>query len=116
MLNVLVQGKLTADPRRREAINGNAYTTAQLAVDTPNGSILCGLIAFDTAGDRLAELHKGEALAATGEAKLTTWEKGGEHHMGLSVTVAEVLTLYAARKRRNKATSAQSDDRERAVA
>ena len=115
MLNVLVQGKLTGDPRKRTAANGNPYTTGLLAVDTANGSILCGLIAFDQAGERLAELHKGEALAVTGEGKLTTWEKGGEQHLGLSVTAAEVLSVYVGRKRRNKATAAQ-DDHARAIA
>lgn len=103
MLNVLVQGKLAGEPRTREASNGNPYTTAQLAVDTPNGSILCGLLAFGLAGERLSTLSKGDSLAATGEGKLTTWERGDEQHIGLSLTVAELLTVYVARQRRAKA-------------
>ena len=115
MLALMVQGKLTSDPRVRTAANGNPYTTATVGVDTANGSILTGLIAFDLAGERLAELHKGDAIAATGEGKITVWEKGGEQHTGLSVTVAEVLTLYVARKRRNKATAAHDGDNGRAA-
>jgi hypothetical protein len=118
MLNCLIQGKLTGEPRTRTAANGNPYTTVTVGVDTANGSILCGVIAFDLAGERLADLHKGDGIAATGEGKLTTWEKGGEQHLGLSVTAAEVLTVHVARKRRTRAAGAavQGGDGERAIA
>ena len=100
MLTMLAQGKLVSDPRSREAANGNPYVTASLACDTANGSILVGLLAFGVPAERLAALHKGDAVAASGEGKLTAWEKGGEQHHGLSLTVAELLSVYVARKRR----------------
>ena len=109
MLSVLVQGKLTADPRTREASNGNAYATASLACDTANGSVLVGLIAFGVAGERLAVLHKGDSVAATGEAKLSAWEKAGEQHHGLSVTAAELLSVYVSRQRRKNAAVAPAE-------
>lgn len=112
MLSVLVQGRLTTGPRTREAANGNAFTTAQLACDTDGGSVLVSVIAFGVAGERLAELRKGESVAASGNAKLTTWEKSGEQHSGLSVTAAEVLSVYVSRQRR-KSAAAQEDDHER---
>lgn len=105
MLSVLVQGRLTADPRTREASNGNPYTTAQLACETDGGSVLVGVIAFAAAGERLAALRKGESLAVSGTAKLTTWEKSGEQHCGLSVTAAEVLTVYVGRQRRSRSSA-----------
>lgn len=104
MLNVLVSGRLTSEPQRRTAANGNEYVTATAGVDTPGGSILVGLLAFEPASERLAQLRKGAAIAAAGEAKLTAWEKAGEQHHGLSVTVVELLTPYVARQRR-KATA-----------
>lgn len=105
MLSCLVQGKLATEPRTREASNGKPYVTASLACDTSNGSILVGLLAFGLAGERLAAMHKGDAIAATGEGKLTTWERDGESQHGLSVTVAELLTVYVARQRRAKAAA-----------
>ncbi len=55
----------------------------------------------------LLALHKGDALAIAGRAKLSSWTKDGEEKHGLSVVADRVLSAYAAGKARKAAREAE---------
>jgi single-stranded DNA-binding protein len=100
-LSILAQGTLTRDPDQRTSKSGKTFVTAQLRTPTEEDSVLISVICFDAAGcSKLERLKKGDAVAITGRAKPTTWEKSGEQHHGLSVVASGVLTTYEAGKRR----------------
>jgi single-stranded DNA-binding protein len=100
-LSILAQGAMTSDPMERTSNAGKPFVTAQLRVATYDESMLVSVICFDTtACDKLARLKKGDAVAVTGRAKPTAWEKNGEQRHGLSVVAGGVLTAYEAGKRR----------------
>jgi single-stranded DNA-binding protein len=102
-LNILAQGQLTRDPDQRTSKSGKTFITAQLRTPTEEDSVLISVICFDaSACSKLERLRKGDAIAITGRAKPTAWEKNGEQHHGLSVVASGVLTTYEAGKRRGK--------------
>jgi single-stranded DNA-binding protein len=93
----------------RQSFAGKTYATASMrvAIDGEE-AVLASLIAFsDTAVAALLALTKGDALAVSGRGKLTSWEKDGQQHHGLSVVADQVLTLYALDKRRKQTAEAQ---------
>jgi single-stranded DNA-binding protein len=105
-LSILAQGTLTRDPDQRTSKSGKTFVTAQLRTPTEEESVLISVICFDAAAcSNLERLRKGDAVAITGRAKPTMWEKNGEQHHGLSVVASGVLTAYEAGKRRGKAAT-----------
>jgi single-stranded DNA-binding protein len=95
---VLVSGALIADPQCREGAKG-PFTTATIRAGNGDEAILVSAIAFGAEGERLLEFVKGEALAVSGRARLTSWagRDGVEKH-GISV-VAEQITAAKPRPR-----------------
>lgn len=110
MLSVLLQGTLTAAPVRRTSSKGSNFATAQLRCAGEDGeSVFCSVITFaPEAVEALLALQKGDAVAITGEASLSTWQKDGEHRVGLRVTGTRVLTVYQASKRRKAAAGVEA--------
>lgn len=104
-LSVLASGTLVRDPERRTSTAGRAYATALLRVPCEGeDAVLVSLIAFSsTSAEALLAHAKGDSLAVTGRAKLTSWAKDGEQRHGLSVTVEGVLSPYQLEKRRSRA-------------
>lgn len=101
MIAALVQGDLISEPVIRTTAKGAPFVTATVRVPAGADALLVGIAAFDrTAGERLAKLHKGASLAAAGTLEATEWEKDGETRRGWRLTATEILTVYAARKRR----------------
>jgi single-stranded DNA-binding protein len=101
-LTVLAQGVLVADPQRRSG--KTEFATCAMRVATDDGPVLVNMIAFaPEAVAALLALSKGDSLAVTGKAKLTSWTRDGEEKHGLGVVAEQVLTLYQAGKRRERA-------------
>lgn len=101
MISALLQGDLIADPVQRTTAKGAPFVTATVRVPAGADALLVGIAAFDrTAGERLAKLQKGATVAAAGTLEATEWERNGETRKGWRLTATEVLSVYAARKRR----------------
>jgi len=109
MLNILATGTLVSDPRQRITAAGKAFATCQMRVPAEDSeATLVSAIAFNVdAVAAILALTKGDSCAIAGRAKLTSWEKGGEKRLGLSVVADQVLTIYQIEKRRKRATAAE---------
>lgn len=106
MIAALVQGDLISEPVERTTAKGAPFVTATVRVPAGADALLVGIATFDrTACERLAKLHKGATVAAAGTLEATEWEKDGETRRGWRLTATEVLTVYAARKRRETEAS-----------
>lgn len=105
MISALVVGELIADPVQRQTREGKPFTTATLRVPAGPESVLVGLATFsETASARLLQMTKGGAIAATGTLEVHAWvTRDGDERQGWRLTAVEVLTHYAATKRRKAA-------------
>jgi single-stranded DNA-binding protein len=103
MIAALIQGELAADPVTRSTVKGQPFVTASVRVPAGAEVLFIGIAAFDeTAGERLAKLHKGASIAAAGTLEATEWQsREGEPRKGWRLTATEVLSVYSARKRRD---------------
>ncbi len=100
-ITALVTGKLTADPDSRIGSNGKRFIVARVSAHNGDERVTVSVIAFGSVADQLAELGKGDAVAITGRAKVTTWANAdGATSSGLSVAADAVLTSYHVRRRR----------------
>lgn len=101
-IDVLIVGRLVADPVRRTGASGKPFTTARMGAATDGGeSVLCSVIAFGTAGEQLAALTKGDTLAIAGRATPKAWtDREGALKAGMDVVAEQVLSVYHLRKRR----------------
>jgi len=106
MIAALVKGDLISEPVERTTAKGAPFVTATVRVPAGADALLVGIATFDrTAGERLAKLHKGASVAAAGTLEATEWEKDGETRPGWRLTATEILTVYAARRRRETEAS-----------
>jgi single-stranded DNA-binding protein len=105
MIGAVVTGTLVADPVERTTSKGSRFVTATLRVAAGEDAIFVGLAAFDaTAADRLAQMRKGGVCSACGVLEQTSWTtKDGEGRTGWRLTANEVMTAYAATKKRRAA-------------
>lgn len=102
MISALIVGELVTEPTARTTSKGASYVTANMRVPAGAEALFVGVAAFErTAGERLLRLHKGASLAAAGALEATEWEKDGETRKGWRLTATEILSHYAARKRRD---------------
>jgi single-stranded DNA-binding protein len=103
-LHTLTIGTLHCKPERRTgASSGKGYVTAQLRTSAGEGaSVFLRLAAFsETAGAALLALDAGDAVAVAGELKLTAWvDREGNARPSADLVVGQVLTPYAAKKKR----------------
>jgi single-stranded DNA-binding protein len=106
VLSLLAAGVLVRDPEPRQSKAGKEYVTGLLRVPCDGEDALVSVIAFAAvAVQALLALGKGDSIAVTGRAKLTSWTKDGEEKHGISVVVESVLSAYQVEKRRSAATS-----------
>ncbi|MCO5099220.1 MAG: single-stranded DNA-binding protein [Rhodocyclaceae bacterium] len=105
MIGALVSGTLVADPVERSTREGKPFTTATLRVPAGEDAIFIGVAAFDpVAAGRLAQMRKGGMAAAAGLLEQTTWTgKDGAERTGWRLTASEILTAYAATRKRRSA-------------
>jgi single-stranded DNA-binding protein len=118
MIDVLIQGRLAADPERREAKNGKGYATARLSVtDREGGEHLVLATAFDEqAVAALLALERGDAVAVAGELSVQVWTpEGREPRPSLRVLVHRVLSAYAVQRTRRAAAGGGGARRERST-
>lgn len=111
MIGALVSGTLVADPIERSTREGKPFTTATLRVPVGEDAIFIGVAAFETvAAGRLAQMRKGGTASAAGVLEQTAWTgKDGTERIGWRLTASEVLTAYAATRKR-RAAEGGSDD------
>lgn len=109
MITAMIQGELVADPVQRTTAKGADFTTATVRVAAGAEALFVGLACFDASGcERLAKLRKGSAVAAVGALEATVWTtREGEERRGWRLTASEVLTVYAARRRRTTAEGSE---------
>lgn len=105
MLSVLASGTLVREAQQRTGGTGRPYATASMRVPCEGDeAAFVSLVAFSTSAiEALLVLQKGDSLAVTGRAKLTTWEKDGEQRQSLSMVAEQVMTHYQLEKRRTRA-------------
>lgn len=109
MIGANVYGTLTVDPIERQSQAGKTFMNATLRAAAGSDALFIGVVAFDpTAAARLAQMRKGGVVAGCGVLEQTTWKaKDGESRTGWRLTASEVLTAYAATKKRR---TAEGDD------
>jgi hypothetical protein len=112
MIDVLIRGRLVANPDRKLTKTGKDYATARLSVtDREGGEHLALLTAFDDGAVRaLLSLGRGDALVVAGELSIGVWApEGKEPRPSLRALVHRVLTPYAVQRRREAASGARRD-------
>jgi single-strand DNA-binding protein len=93
----LASGPLVGDPQRRTGAKG-PFTTATIRTGGEE-AVFVSVIAFGDEGERLLEFVKGDALAVSGRARLTSWTgRDGVEKRGISV-VAEQIAAAKPRPR-----------------
>jgi len=87
---------------QRTSAAGKPFWTCSVRVAAGSETIFVGVSTFsESAGERLMALHKGATLAAVGPLEATAWQaKSGEARQGWRLTASEILTVYAATKKR----------------
>jgi single-stranded DNA-binding protein len=112
MIDVLIRGRLVADPERKLTKTGKDYATARLSVtDREGGEHSVLVTAFDDGAVRaLLALAKGDALAVAGELSAGVWTpEGKEPRPSLRVLAHQVVTPYSVQRRREAASGARRD-------
>jgi single-stranded DNA-binding protein len=107
VIDALVTGKLIKDPVELTGKTGQPFTRFMLNTPSKEGAyVLITGVAFGDVAERIARLHKGDALSVAGELSPTEWtdREGVEKH-GLNVVVSAALSVYDIKKRRPKETS-----------
>ena len=111
MLDALISGKLIKQPELKVSPNNKQYCQFLLGVHIgePENIIVSG-IAFGSHAERIAKLGKGDAISVIGGLKPSEWadKATGETKRGLSVTVANVLSVYDIKKKRKPDTPENS--------
>lgn len=110
MIGAIVTGTLVGDPVERQTRDGKPFVTATARVAAGEDAIFVGLAAFnETAAARLLQMRAGGAVSACGVLEQTHWTaKDGAERTGWRLNASEVLTAYAATKKRREAEG--SDD------
>ena len=107
MLDALISGKLIKQPELKLSQNNKQYCNFLMAVHVgdPDNIVVSG-IAFGSHAERIAKLGKGDAVSVIGGLKPSEWadKATGESKHGLSVTVANVLSVYDIKKKRKPDT------------
>jgi single-stranded DNA-binding protein len=98
-LHVLVVGVLTADPQRRTNAAGKSFAIGTIRAATDDGPVLISTIAFGDQTTQLLAHQRGQALALSGRAKLTSWTaKDGTEKHGVSVVAEQIASAASARR------------------
>jgi single-stranded DNA-binding protein len=106
-IRMLASGTLFNAPVRRKSAAGKAFTTAKLRSGTggEEGALWISLVGFGDLADALAELGDRADVSVSGRGELSVYvDKSGEHRVGVSIVVDQLLTL--ARRKPKKATKA----------
>lgn len=116
MNKVILMGRLTADPILETTTNGVSVVSFTLAVQrkvkNANGEYTADFIRC-TAWRKTAEFIasyfiKGQMMAAVGELQTSTYEKNGQRHYVVDVSVSEV-SFCGGRGGKDESTSPKAD-------
>jgi single-stranded DNA-binding protein len=96
-LYALATRPLIGDPQRRQGAKG-PFTTATIRANKDE-AVFVSIVAFDDEAERLLEFERGDVVAVSGRARLTSWtgRDGAEKH-GISL-VAEQIAATKPRSR-----------------
>ena len=109
-ITALVTGKLIAMPEQRTGASGKPYVRATLAAHDGDGDSLVSVMAFGSAAEQLGALAKGDTVAVSGRAKVSTWTgRDGSAKAGLNVTADVVLTAYQLKQKRKALAPAAAE-------
>lgn len=105
MIGAIVTGTLVGDPVERTTQAGKPFVTATARVAAGEDAIFVGLAAFnEQAAARLRQMRAGGAVSACGVLEVNNWTaKDGTARTGWRLTASEILTAYAATKKRRSA-------------
>jgi single-stranded DNA-binding protein len=104
---MIAQGTLYGAPVRRTSAAGKAFTTGKLRSGTggEEGALWISLVTFGDVADDLAELGDRADVSVSGRGELSVYvDKSGEHRVGVSIVVDQLLTL--ARRKPKKVAKA----------
>lgn len=101
-VNVLLVGKLHAQPEPRTSKAGKQFVSAKLRVSNGEEVLFAGIVAFsESACAALLALDAGDAVAVSGSATVKAWiDREGQPRPNLDVVADVVLTAYGLGKRR----------------
>ena len=100
----LILGKLHQRAEQRTSKTGSPFVTAKARAAGGDGeSVFVNVIAFgDTACAALLALDAGDSVALAGSLKAGAWtDREGTARPSLDLVVAQVLTVYALKKKRD---------------
>jgi single-stranded DNA-binding protein len=103
VISALISGRSFGAPQERTARNGNTYVTAKVRTPMSNGECaFVNVIVFsDTARAALLALQEGDAVAMTGDLRVSTYiDKTGIAKPSLDLVAHAVLTEYHVRRKR----------------
>lgn len=103
MFEALITGALHGGAQACVATSGRPYYRATVRVPVADGAALfVRVTAFSqTVGETLLALADGDPVALTGSLKPGAWvDRDGTARPNLDMVAAQVLTVYAVRKRR----------------
>lgn len=118
MLSALISGQIIRDPKSGVSASGTKWCNTTIRCPTGHDKDGAAEVAFITVAafgdqaDRLARLAKGDAIAAQGSLRPTTYEKNGATRHGLELLAMSILSPYDLRKKRG---SDGSDHRHQAA-
>ena len=112
--SALVNGTLYRAAERRTAKSGRAFTIATLRSSEGQVSQFWRVAAFsESAGEELARLKEGEAVAVQGRLDIGTYDKDGETRVSFQIIADHVLALRQPGKERKPKTVPPADTRTR---
>ena len=117
-IEALILGKLHQRAEQRTGKTGRQFVTAKVRAATGDGeSQFVNVIAFaDTASAALLALDAGDSVVLAGTLKPGTWtDREGNARPSLDLVTAQVLTVYALKKKKREA-SAHAGDRQQGQA
>ena len=101
-LFAMAVGVLIADPVPRQSAKGISFATATIRAQTDEEAILVSVAGLGAEGEQLLGFAKGDAITASGKARLTSWVgRDGSPKTGLSVTISAIAALKPRPKRAN---------------
>ena len=116
-IEALILGKLHQRAEQRTGKTGRPFVTAKVRASAGDGeSLFVNVIAFaDTASAALLALDAGDSVVLAGTLKPGAWtDREGTARPSLDLVAAQVLTVYALKKKRE--ASAHAGDRQQGQA
>lgn len=113
MFDGLLGGKIYGQPAQRTGKNNNTFVVAKMRVPVAEGDgMFASLIAFDSKAQAgLLALSDGDSASVAGSVTVKVWtgHQDGQPRPAVDVVVSQVLSVYAIKKKRDKAQGTDDD-------